>query len=77
MRMENKVLKKSKDKRIAGICGGIADFFGWKSINVRMIFLAITLLGGSGLIAYIILYFVMPQDNTNTLDSFNLENFRS
>lgn len=37
--MKNKLEKSSTDKSIAGICGGIAEFFGISSFIVRLIFL--------------------------------------
>ncbi len=74
--MKNRILKKSNDKKIAGICSGIAEYFGWKPLHVRMIFVAVTILGASGLIAYIILYFVMPNHDNNAYDSFNIDDHR-
>jgi phage shock protein PspC (stress-responsive transcriptional regulator) len=65
--MNNKKLMKSSDKMIAGICSGIAEYLGWQTSHVRMIFLTATLLGASGLIIYTILNFVMPNSNNDSL----------
>ncbi|MCC4213202.1 PspC domain-containing protein [Leeuwenhoekiella parthenopeia] len=59
--MNNKKLTKSKDRMIAGVCSGIAEYLGWQTHHVRMLFLIGTLLGGSGLIIYTVLNFVMPN----------------
>ena len=53
--MNTKKLKKSNDKMIAGICSGIAEYLGWKTSHVRIIFLIATCLGAAGLIIYTIL----------------------
>ena len=75
--MKNKTLRKSNNKVIAGICAGIAEYFGWQTKQVRSIFIIATILGASGLFAYIILFFLMPNSNINDSDSFNIEDFRS
>lgn len=65
--MNNKKLMKSNDKMIAGICSGIAEYYGWKTLHVRIIFLVATLLGAAGIIIYTILSFVMPNSNDDSL----------
>ena len=60
MSEERKTLSKNRyDKMISGVCSGIADFFGWEARNVRLAFMVFTLLGGSGILLYIILAFLM------------------
>lgn len=43
------------------MCGGIAEFFEWDSTIVRLAWVLFTVLGGSGIIAYIIAALVMPN----------------
>lgn len=59
--MENRKLTKSNNRMIAGVCGGVADFLGWDPTLVRVIRALCILLGGFGLILYIILWLVMPK----------------
>ncbi len=59
--MENKKLTKSNNRIIAGVCGGVAEFLGWDPTLVRVIWALCILLGGFGLILYIILWLVMPK----------------
>jgi len=59
--MEKKKLCKSKDKKIAGVCGGIADYFDIDPTIVRIICGVLILAYGTGLLAYIIAAFVMPN----------------
>jgi phage shock protein C len=56
-----KKLYKSRQNRIIdGICGGIAEYFGVDTTIVRILWVLITLLGGSGLILYIVAMIIMP-----------------
>jgi len=56
-------LTRSKDRMIAGVCGGIADYLGWPAGRVRIIFVLISVLSVAfpGILVYILLWFVMPQ----------------
>ncbi|WP_417882741.1 PspC domain-containing protein [Aerococcus kribbianus] len=56
-----KRLQKSQDNvMLAGVCAGIADYFGIDPTIVRLIYVLLTLAGGSGVLIYIILAIVMP-----------------
>ena len=60
--MESKKLyKSSTDKKIAGVCGGIAEYFNIDSTLVRLGWVVFCALGGSGLLAYIIAALIMPD----------------
>ena len=60
--MEGKRLYKSNtDKKIAGVCGGIAEYFNIDATLVRLGWVVFSLLGGSGLLAYIIAAIIMPE----------------
>jgi len=54
------------NKKIAGVCAGIARHFGWDVTLVRVAFLASVLLHGVGLIAYFIAWVCMPRDDRRT-----------
>lgn len=62
--MEEKRLTRSQDQWIAGICGGIAQYFGWDKDLTRIIWLLLTLFtaGFPGIIAYIVLLILMPKE---------------
>ena len=60
--MERKRLYKSKDDcMLFGVCGGVAEYFGIDSVIVRLLLVFFCLLGGSGLIAYIIAAIIIPE----------------
>lgn len=52
-----------KNKKITGVCGGLGDYFDIDPTIVRVLFLASVLIFGTGLLLYIILAVVMPEEN--------------
>lgn len=56
-------LKKSNsDRMLLGVCGGIAEYFGWESTIVRIVFVLAALLGvGASILIYIVMAIVMPR----------------
>lgn len=64
-----KLVRSSTDKIVAGVCGGLGKYFEIDPIILRILFAVITLTAGSGLIIYIVLWIVMPEDTDDGLDS--------
>lgn len=61
--MRRKLYKSDIDKKLMGVCGGIADYFDIDSTIVRLVFVCLTLCGGfPGIAAYLIAALVMPDD---------------
>lgn len=57
-----KRLTLSDNKQVAGVCAGIAEYFGWDVTIVRIVYLLATVFTAfSGCIVYLILWFVMPK----------------
>lgn len=63
MAASNKSLRRSKDRWIAGVCGGLADYFGWPADRVRILYVLVSVLSAAfpGILVYILLWFVMPE----------------
>lgn len=49
------------DKKVAGVCGGIAEFFGIDPTIIRVLWILCSLLFGSGILAYLICWLVIPR----------------
>jgi phage shock protein C len=60
--MAKKLYRSKKNRKIAGVCGGIAEYFDIDPIIIRLITLILVLSAGCGLIAYIIAWIVVPED---------------
>jgi len=58
---EKKLRKSLTDRKIFGVCGGIAEYFGVDSTIVRLIWAIAVVVFGVGLLAYIVAAIVMPE----------------
>lgn len=60
-----KRMKRSSDKMIAGVCAGIAEYLGWDVSLVRIAYVLLSIFsaGFPGLLVYIVLWFVLPDNN--------------
>lgn len=59
--MEKKLYKSRTDKKIDGVCAGIAEFFDIDPTLIRLIWALAILCLGTGLLAYIVAAFVIPR----------------
>lgn len=55
--------RSESDRYLGGVCGGIAAYFNLDSTLVRLFFIAIILLGGSGVLIYLILWVIIPSES--------------
>ena len=55
--------KSTKDKKIAGVCGGIAEYLNTDPTIIRLVFALMVLGWGTGVMAYIVLALVLPEGN--------------
>ena len=55
-------LTRSRDKMIAGVCAGIAEYFGWEVTLFRVVFVIVSILSAAfpGILVYLVLWVVMP-----------------
>ena len=59
--MDRKLYKVEEGKMIAGVCAGFGEFFGIDPTLIRIGVAVFCLLGGSGILAYIIAALIMPS----------------
>jgi len=58
-----RTLTRSREYSVlGGVCGGIAEFLGWRPTTVRLMFVLSCILPGPQVVAYLILWFVMPKE---------------
>ena len=57
-----RLYKSRRDRMIDGICGGIAEYFGIDSTMVRLLWVLVTLMGGTGFFLYIVAMIIMPAN---------------
>jgi phage shock protein PspC (stress-responsive transcriptional regulator) len=58
-------LRRSKDRMIAGVCGGLAEWLGWKPDRVRVGYVILSILSVAfpGLLVYLLLWLLVPDAN--------------
>lgn len=63
--MYERRLTRSNDQVIAGVCAGIAEYFGWDIAIVRIVYLVLSIVSVAfpGILVYVILWIVMPEKN--------------
>ena len=65
--MENnnyrRLLRSTTDRRIAGVCGGLAKYTNTDPTVIRILFLVSIIFGGFGIWAYLVIWLVAPEDN--------------
>jgi phage shock protein C len=59
---EPRKLYRSRTQRmVAGVCGGLAEYFNVDTTVIRVLFLVLTLFGGSGLVVYVVMWILVPD----------------
>ncbi len=58
-----KLYRSVNDRMVAGVCGGLGQYLGIDTTVVRLIFVLLALAGGPGILAYIVLWIVVPEDS--------------
>lgn len=67
--MKKKLYKSNTDKKLDGVCGGIAEYFDVDPTVIRLAWVIFACCAGSGLLAYIICAIVMPRKPENYIEA--------
>lgn len=61
--MQGTRLKRSQDRMIAGVCGGLAEWLGWRADRVRVAYVILSILSAAfpGILIYLLLWLLMPD----------------
>lgn len=63
--MAKQLFRSKTNRKIAGVCGGLGEFFDIDPVFFRAIFLVSAFFGGLGLIIYIVLWILMPESSSS------------
>jgi phage shock protein PspC (stress-responsive transcriptional regulator) len=55
-----RLMRSSTDKKLGGVCAGVADYFDLDPTIIRVVWLLLVLFGGTGLVAYLVLWIILP-----------------
>lgn len=64
---EGKLHRSRRDRIVFGVCGGLGEYFAVDPVLIRLAFVLVTLAAGSGVLAYIILAIIMPEEGSEPL----------
>ncbi len=55
--------RSRKNRQLAGVCGGLAEFLGWDATLTRVVFVLVSIFSAAfpGIIVYLVLWLLMPQ----------------
>jgi phage shock protein C len=60
---EPRKLYRSRNQRmLAGICGGLAEYFNVDATLIRVLFLVLAVFGGTGLVIYVVMWLIVPDE---------------
>jgi len=59
-----KRLYRSKEKMVAGVCSGLADYLNIDPTIIRILFVVIAFAGGASLLAYLIMWIIVPEEKS-------------
>jgi phage shock protein PspC (stress-responsive transcriptional regulator) len=59
------LMRSRRDRMIAGVCGGLAQWLGWDPTLVRILYVVVSVLsaGFPGTLVYIVLWIIMPEES--------------
>ncbi len=60
--MKKRLFRSRKDKMIAGVCGGLGQYFDVDPVIVRLVFVILAFVQGIGVLAYILLWIIVPME---------------
>ncbi len=63
--MQQQLMRTRSDRMIAGVVGGLARWLGWPSGRTRLAYVLLSILSAAfpGILVYIVLWFVMPEED--------------
>jgi phage shock protein C len=57
-----KLYRSRTDRQVAGVCGGLAQHFNMDATLIRVLFVVLAVLGGSGILIYLAMWIIVPQE---------------
>jgi phage shock protein C len=57
-----KLYRSKTNRKLAGVCGGLAQYFNIDATVIRVLFVVLAILGGSGLVLYLALWIIVPKE---------------
>jgi len=62
MAATRKLYRSKTNRQLAGVCGGLAEYFNLDATLIRVLFVVLAVLGGSGVVLYAALWIIVPRE---------------
>jgi phage shock protein PspC (stress-responsive transcriptional regulator) len=62
MAQTRKLYRSRTDRKLAGVCGGLAQYFNLDATLIRVLFIVLGVLGASGLVIYLAMWIIVPNE---------------
>ena len=62
MAQTRKLYRSRTDRKLAGVCGGLAQYFNLDATLIRVLFIVLAVLGGAGLVIYLAMWIIVPNE---------------
>jgi phage shock protein C len=62
MAATRKLYRSKTNRQLAGVCGGLAEYFNLDATLIRVLFVVLAVLGGSGVVLYLALWIIVPRE---------------
>ena len=67
--MQKKLYRSATDKKLAGVCGGVAKYLNMDPTVIRVLWAIISLFAFVGVVAYVLCAFIIPEEPSNIIDA--------
>jgi phage shock protein C len=61
MEEPRKLYRSQNQRMLAGVCGGLAEYFNVDATLIRVLFLVLGVFGGTGLVIYVVMWLIVPD----------------
>ena len=62
MTATRKLYRSKTNRQVAGVCGGLAEHFNLDATLIRILFVVLAVLGGSGVVLYVAMWIIVPKE---------------
>jgi phage shock protein C len=63
MEEPRKLYRSRSQRMLAGVCGGLAEYFNVDATLIRVLFLVLAVFGGTGLVIYVVMWLIVPDES--------------
>ena len=67
--MQKKLYRSAQDRKLAGVCGGLAAYLNMDPTAIRVLWAVVSLFAFVGILAYIVCAVIIPEEPTNVIEA--------